>query len=103
MVTTLGEVIQEEVGRISINWAFVSKKEIEDGGDCDAILRTLIERGIPSLQQGGNYSVVTPTGIVNPCLPPQTLFFTREQDAEAYKETNYKNARYPVYISKGVC
>ena len=61
----------------------------------------LIDLGILSLNPKGNYQLNTGGLILNPRSHGLlTVYFTRKEDAEAYKEAMFGGTLYPVDIFK---
>jgi hypothetical protein len=101
------DVIRKDDGKIIVDWEKISEmeKNAEEGTHLAELLYGtydhLIELGILSTKPEGNYQLSDGLIFLNPYshgLVP--LYFTRREDAEAYKKANFEGAHYPVYIFK---
>ncbi|MFQ6056070.1 MAG: hypothetical protein ACE5J3_08835 [Methanosarcinales archaeon] len=101
------DVIREEDGKIIVDWKKIAEMEktVREGTYSVTLLYGtydhLIDLGILSLKHEGNYQLNTGGIFLNPrshgLLP---VYFTRKEDAEAYKKVMFGGALYPVDIFK---
>jgi hypothetical protein len=100
-------VIEEQGSKITVDWKKIAEMEktAREGTHSATLLygtyTHLIELGILSLESKGNYQLTGSSIVLNPRSHGLIqVYFTREEDAEAYKEAMFGGVQYDVNISK---
>lgn len=88
-----------------IDWKGLGELEENDhapdaGRVWNDAMHYLVELGVLSFEQRGNYIVMGAGVLLNPRAWPCELYFTDKEYAEQYKEQCYGNAQYDVGISR---
>ena len=94
----LKQVIEKYVkpaeGTLSVDWQFIHsgfKRDI-----CDHLLKV----GVLSTRTKDNYGLIAQGGLMNPSLGSSILYFTREEDANKYREAYVEKPIYKINLVK---
>jgi len=99
------EYVKLEGREVIVDWQAIESIKTRDADIGtpqlrDEVLKYLKDLDILSAEPNGNYGLYTERLSQNPHLSFLELYFTREEDAKAYKQARFSRARYPVSIRK---
>jgi hypothetical protein len=96
----LEKLVDEEDDKIVVDWEFFNELERRDYSSLAT--HVLLELGMLSLNWKNNYALFGCGIIINPSAVFSSTYFTRKEDAEAYKKAAYSGTLYSVSIVKMV-
>jgi hypothetical protein len=92
----LEKLVDEVDGKLRVNWEIYDK--MTERREYDTAVCALLELGILSFREKGNYGLIGGGTVLNPSTVGSSIYFTQKEDALAYKKAQYSGAIYRISL-----